>query len=211
MPKTFPAPDSHGGDRDVYIVSRNGIERKCHPPSTMLPSNLNRTSARTGQANILERHGEELYVHYVNTDKRLDEWVTERDVRPAGGHEAEVAANGHTNGASRKRKRGSTDGQSPRRGSPAQANGDAAAESAQPGDEDANVANASSITEEEYDIEHHKQITAKRNFDKVIFGKWQIRTWCVFFHVLPRGPGWALGRASANLRALACCRLDCPV
>ena len=35
------------------------------------------------------------------------------------------------------------------------------------------------ITEEEYDIEHHKQITAKRNFDKVIFGRWQIKTWYV--------------------------------
>ncbi|KAI0683752.1 acyl-CoA N-acyltransferase [Cytidiella melzeri] len=33
------------------------------------------------------------------------------------------------------------------------------------------------LSEEEYDIEHHKQITAKRNFDKVNFGKWQIKTW----------------------------------
>lgn len=35
------------------------------------------------------------------------------------------------------------------------------------------------ITEEEYDIQHHKQITAKRNFDRVTFGRWQIKTWCV--------------------------------
>ncbi|EMD41397.1 hypothetical protein CERSUDRAFT_42122 [Gelatoporia subvermispora B] len=33
------------------------------------------------------------------------------------------------------------------------------------------------ITEEEYDIQHHKQITAKRNFDRVTFGRWQIKTW----------------------------------
>ncbi|EKM60584.1 uncharacterized protein PHACADRAFT_82828 [Phanerochaete carnosa HHB-10118-sp] len=33
------------------------------------------------------------------------------------------------------------------------------------------------MSEEEYDLEHHKQITARRNFDKVIFGKWSIRTW----------------------------------
>ncbi|KZV77544.1 acyl-CoA N-acyltransferase [Peniophora sp. CONT] len=33
------------------------------------------------------------------------------------------------------------------------------------------------MTEEEYDIQHHKQITAKRNFDKVNFGQWQIKTW----------------------------------
>ncbi|KAI0717529.1 acyl-CoA N-acyltransferase [Cerioporus squamosus] len=156
MPKTFPAPDSHDGDGDVYIVNRNGVEQQAH---------------------ILEHHNEEVYVHYVNTDKRLDEWVAERDVRLAGGYEAEVAANGHSNGVTRKRKRGSTDGESPRRGSPARANGDAASGSAQPEDPDASMGNASVVTEEEYDIEHHKQITAKRNFDKVIFGRWQIRTW----------------------------------
>lgn len=35
------------------------------------------------------------------------------------------------------------------------------------------------MTEEEYDIQHHKQITAKRNFDKVNFGQWQIKAWYV--------------------------------
>ena len=33
------------------------------------------------------------------------------------------------------------------------------------------------MTEEEYDLERHKQITARRNFERVIFGKWSIRTW----------------------------------
>lgn len=33
------------------------------------------------------------------------------------------------------------------------------------------------MTEEDYDIQHHKQITAQRNFDKVNFGEWQIKTW----------------------------------
>ena len=33
------------------------------------------------------------------------------------------------------------------------------------------------MSEEEYDLERHKQITARRNFDKVIFSKWSIRTW----------------------------------
>lgn len=35
------------------------------------------------------------------------------------------------------------------------------------------------MTEEEYDIEHHKQITSQRNFDHVYFGDWQIKIWCV--------------------------------
>lgn len=33
------------------------------------------------------------------------------------------------------------------------------------------------MTEEELDIQQHKQITAQRNFDRVNFGKWQIKTW----------------------------------
>ncbi|KAA1468329.1 acyl-CoA N-acyltransferase [Dentipellis sp. KUC8613] len=33
------------------------------------------------------------------------------------------------------------------------------------------------LTEEEFDIQHHKQITARRNFDKVNFGVYQIKTW----------------------------------
>lgn len=33
------------------------------------------------------------------------------------------------------------------------------------------------MTEEDYDIQHHKQITAQRNFDMVNFGDWQIKTW----------------------------------
>lgn len=131
------------------------------------------TPARTGEAHVLERHGEEVYVHYVNTDKRLDEWVTEGDVRPAGGHEAQ----GTSNGATRKRKRGSLVGEDARRGSSSHSEGDGASGSAQAEDRDGAMANTSVITEEEYDIEHHKQITAKRNFDKVNFGKWQIRTW----------------------------------
>jgi hypothetical protein len=33
------------------------------------------------------------------------------------------------------------------------------------------------MTEEDFDIQHHKQITAHRNFDRVYFGDWQIKTW----------------------------------
>ncbi|KAI0034324.1 acyl-CoA N-acyltransferase, partial [Vararia minispora EC-137] len=33
------------------------------------------------------------------------------------------------------------------------------------------------LTEEEFDIQHHKQITSRRNFGKVNFGQWQMKTW----------------------------------
>ncbi|KAI0641107.1 acyl-CoA N-acyltransferase [Trametes meyenii] len=117
-----------------------------------------------GQAHVLERHGEDVYVRYVNMDKRLDEWLPGSEVRPAGSHEAGMARNG----TGRKRKRGSTAGESPRRASSVPEAGSAQPESASAGPV---------ITEEEYDIHHHRQITAKRNFDKVIFGRWQIKTW----------------------------------
>lgn len=33
------------------------------------------------------------------------------------------------------------------------------------------------MTEEDFDIQHHKQITAQRNFDNVYFGEWKVKTW----------------------------------
>ena len=74
-----------------------------------------------------------------------------------------------SNGSARKRKRGSTGEEN------------CASRTASPGHSDALAGSvgpeAQAITEEEYDIQHHKQITAKRNFDKVIFGRWEIKTW----------------------------------
>lgn len=35
------------------------------------------------------------------------------------------------------------------------------------------------MTEEDFDVENYKQMTAQRNFDKVNFGQWQIKTWYV--------------------------------
>ena len=128
----------------------------------------------TGEAHVLDRHDDEVYVHYVNTDKRLDEWVSESSVRPAGQHEA--AAGGATNGVSRKRKRGSPGDASARRGSSSRSDAGSAPPPG-PSESASRAGAAGSITEEEFDIAHQKQITAKRNFEKVIFGRWQIRTW----------------------------------
>jgi histone acetyltransferase HTATIP/histone acetyltransferase MYST1 len=35
------------------------------------------------------------------------------------------------------------------------------------------------LTEEELDATRHKQLTAQRNFDTVIFDEWKIRPWYV--------------------------------
>ena len=115
-------------------------------------------------------------MHYVNRDKRLDEWVPESCVRPAGGHEVVEAPNG----TSRKRKRSTPGDKSSRHGSSARSESGGVGSGSprtEPVADSASRAGASVITEEEFDIEHQKQITAKRNFEKVIFGRWQIRTW----------------------------------
>ena len=118
---------------------------------------------------MLERRAGEVYVHYVNSDKRLDEWVSEAIVRPAGQHEATMSSKG----TSRKRKRVPTDGSLDEAGRRSPTHLDAG--SMGPWE----FGLPKGITEEEYDIQHHKQITAKRNFDKVNFGRWQIKTWYV--------------------------------
>lgn len=114
-------------------------------------------------------------MHYANADKRLDEWVPETIVRPSpqshtDSHttlptEPSNSSASHSNGhAPKKRKRSLS------------------VEVLEGADGTEGSASAVvKMSEEEYDIEHHKQITAKRNFDKVNFGKWQIKTWYVGF------------------------------
>lgn len=108
-------------------------------------------------ATILERRRGQLYVHYVNQDKRLDEWVDEEDCRPADEDpEASVST-------SRKRKRRSPESSRPSSYS-----------------DDTQLVQEEEpplLTEEDLDVKHHKQITAQRNFEIVHFGEYQIKTW----------------------------------
>ena len=142
---------------------------------------------RTGQAHVLERRSGEIYVHYVNTDKRMDEWVPEIRVRIPDDVKAEPSnpALSSQNGSSltvningtRKRKRSKsiegTHAHDARRTHGAQLLPSEIGGAPVPEDDPKTL----KMSEEEYDLEHHKKITARRNFDKVIFGKWAIRTW----------------------------------
>jgi RNA binding activity-knot of a chromodomain len=110
-------------------------------------------------------------VHYLNTDKRLDEWISEELVRSASEHEAENAMAPPT--TPRKRKRGS---ESLPLASDSEHHAVAVSDT---GGEQESATQLRELTEEEYDIQQHRKLFAKRNFDKVIFGHWQIRTWCV--------------------------------
>jgi Ca2+-dependent lipid-binding protein len=133
------------------------------------------------------------YVHYLNTDKRLDEWVSDEFIRPTTEHEAKVAIMGpsssSTNGIqTRKRKRDSNAAQS----SPTSRRVSNAATTQPTTTREEDASNGAEtqptqpreITEEEYDIQQHRKLFSKRNFDRVVFGQWQIKTWCVLFYVL---------------------------
>ena len=117
-------------------------------------------------------------MHYAHTDKRLDEWVAETAVRVTS-----TSTNGHTpvvqapNGTPKTAAAKTNGTHTKKRKRSASVDKQEGAERAEPRSASQGV----KMSEEEYDIEHHKQITAKRNFDKVIFGRWQIRTWCVAF------------------------------
>ncbi|KAJ7083711.1 acyl-CoA N-acyltransferase [Mycena belliarum] len=107
------------------------------------------------QAQLVDRRQGQIYVHYVNYDKRMDEWIPEANFMPS-------ATDPHP---SRKRKRSSED---PDEGPSTPEDFSA---------EETGVERTMVVSEEDYDLEHHKKITAQRNFDKVQFGDWLIRTW----------------------------------
>ncbi|GJJ13942.1 hypothetical protein Clacol_008199 [Clathrus columnatus] len=114
------------------------------------------------QAQILHRRGAQAYVHFLNTDRRLDEWVPEAQLRLAEPHE--ITETVELRG--RKRKRGSNR----HVGSPS------ASQNGEPRST-RSVSPAESESEEDSDIGEHLRMTSKRNFDRVNFGHWQIKTW----------------------------------
>jgi histone acetyltransferase HTATIP/histone acetyltransferase MYST1 len=143
----------------VYVTDNEGTLSKRHSCSRFAtPSDSNDQEYAT----ILERRQSQVYVHYVNQDKRLDEWVDEADCRPAD----DVLEGNAT--ASQNQKRRTPAFSRPGSSRPGSYSDDALL----PQEED-----GPPITEEELDIKHHKQITAQRNFETVHFGKYQIKTW----------------------------------
>lgn len=153
----------------VHVVSKNGVDRTRYPVLGRV-CRANRLCPEF--AHVVETNADgQVYVHYINTDKRLDEWISEDLVRPANEHEAEKAM---PSTPSRKRKRAS-ESLPPASDSEKQPAPEADIEV-----EQYSLAQPRELTEEEFDLQQHKQLTVKRNFDKVIFGTWQIKTWCVY-------------------------------
>lgn len=166
MPATHVVPVTT--DFRVYTVSKNGEESKIPPCiTTSIHSN-----SFAGHAQILQRRTGEVYVHYMNTDKRLDEWIPEDDCIPVI-----IAQEFGELETRRKRKRGrpkQVQPTSPGRSSSLRVSEDIVEAFA---GNDGITQGEVIMTEEDFDIQHHKQITAQRNFDMVHFGDWQIKTW----------------------------------
>jgi histone acetyltransferase MYST1 len=176
----------NGSAPPVHILTKNGPHRESVFNATFLSFSISTIE----EAHILQKRAGEVYVHYVNTDKRLDEWVPETNVR-----EIEECPPSPSAKSTRKRKRGR-----PRSSSVLQQ--PLAGPSGSSSEVEENGLERILMTEEDYDIEHHKRIvspcdvsltfmctnktihqTAQRNFDKVNFGAWQIKTWYVFWNI----------------------------
>jgi histone acetyltransferase MYST1 len=175
----------NGSAPPVHILTKDGPHRESAFNATFLSFSISTIE----EAHILQKRAGEVYVHYVNTDKRLDEWVSETNVR-----EIEECPPSPSAKSTRKRKRGR-----PRSKSSPLLQQPLAGPSGSSSEVEENGLERILMTEEDYDIEHHKRIvsprhvsltyvhqqddihqTAHRNFDKVNFGAWQIKTWYVF-------------------------------
>jgi len=114
---------------------------------------------KIGRAHVLDRRAGEVFVHYLDTDKRLDEWVSADTVR-ATTPPRDSTSPGHDASPSR-RMNGMNTRKRQRSLSPAKSHDLDAGDTTQP---PAALPTTAS---------------ARRNFDKVNFGPWQIKTWCV--------------------------------
>jgi hypothetical protein len=135
----------------LHNVSTTGnADRKSSPCTTPNP----KTKTSTGKAHVLDRRQNEVFVHYIGTDKRLDEWVPADNVRActptrnAASSGREATSSPRPNGVGPRKRR--------RMESPT---------------------NTHDRDETEVPPVLSTTASTRRNFDKVNFGSWQIKTW----------------------------------
>ena len=119
---------------------------------------------------MLQRREGEVYVHYINTDKRMDEWVPEESCR-RDGDAAQLPQAEFTN-RKRKRKRDVNFNLQP-----SVLNGFALRGVYGENNKGSPMPTEIVMTEEDFDLQHHQQLRAQRNFDVVIFDVWKIKPW----------------------------------
>ncbi|KAF8339782.1 acyl-CoA N-acyltransferase [Cantharellus anzutake] len=121
------------------------------------------------QAEVIERKNNKAYVHYTNSDKRLDEWVDIEALHLLQAENGAETREGRSSRATRAQKRKLEEAL------------DSASESAlTPG------SHIDSDTlfhdDEERSILEQQRKTYRRNYPQVVFGYWKIKTWCVIRH-----------------------------
>lgn len=175
MPPPFNTLTRHTDltpEDNIYIVTnpKTALKRTARSPTYLICSHIH---ILPGQAQVLHRRaGGEAYVHFLNTDRRLDEWVPESQLRIAEPHE--VTEPIEVRGKKRKRM------SSHHLGSPSTSQNGVHGGSQDGAGHSGRSASLDVIeSEEDSDTGEHLRLTAKRNFDRVNFGHWQIKTWCV--------------------------------
>lgn len=123
---------------------------------------------------MIERGRDQVYVHFLNKDKRLDDWVPESLTRPvAEGEQIEIESDLPIRGHKRKRSVGSCTS------TPDDTTHQERVTNNGLDTEDPFVNGGAGNTSEEDDIAEHQLLTRRRNFDMVNFGDWQMKTWYV--------------------------------
>jgi len=127
----------------------------------------------------LHRRPGEVYVHYLDTDKRLDEWISE-ELCTAEDNGSELPPRHQPSEPStKKRKRRRTTSTAGHEGSSTNGHTNGHASPAGETDGDTLPPAETVLTEEDFDLRQHKQLTSQRNFDTVMFDSWKIKPWCV--------------------------------
>ncbi|KAE9397255.1 acyl-CoA N-acyltransferase [Gymnopus androsaceus JB14] len=128
--------------------------------------------------------GPRVYVHYVNLEKRNDEWLPKSLLHPMPSTSA--LPNGATV-PSRKRKRQSKGSASASRSQSVESE-----DAWKSDDVNGKATKIMTMTKRNTILKHHKKLYSRRNFDQVYIGEWLIKTLVLFARPgtsLPRIPG----------------------
>jgi histone acetyltransferase MYST1 len=113
----------------------------------------------------VKRRDNDVFVHYVDLDRRMDEWIPEAECIPI----------------TEKKKRGRPKKSRAATEAPAETQVSTTALTSRGRSVAPPMANGKTgvkkivMTEEEFDILQHK--LPDKNFEKVYFGKWEVKTW----------------------------------
>lgn len=178
-------------EAQTCVVNKNGVLSTCKLTFSLLLANCYSLRLLTGHACVLQKRPGEIYVHYFDADKRMDEWIPEDFCKMV-----EIGYNREQ--ASRKRKRRTTneillssarEASVSKNGFSAQGGSASTSTLERKRQEGGTLHPRETLAEEELDVRQQKRLTAQRNFDMVIFDMWKIRPWlvisssCPFQHV----------------------------